>query len=490
MGFFDIRDIGRIRREKVVRCGIWLSVIVLLTIVMFLLRFLNVNYIAYKVCILVSLAGFICELVAVFLESDRRITPLMLFLIAFYGFQNGQILLWAFGINFNAFYLLYLQEHLNDAIIFTSVCNLWAGFAGMLCSSPRRDLDRVRIAPQDRYDRRLIYRSLGIACVVLGVVIIPMVLAKFAVAMLEGYTGVRALEERIPSVLTFLEYMFAPFCMAFICYFGTQKIGRLAAAVLLGYFALTAFCGDRTTGIAGLFVTLYLFYFLEHDRKKRLRMVGVLAGACVVLLFLLQIVHTVRNQESLGSLSLRLWDVVVDSVWEIGFSFFPLMAMMEIVPASESFLFGRQYLQSVVGGIFPASVDPTGTVAKINAASRVFESWEAEYFSYFDFGLGFSLNAEGYINFGCFGFLSVFLICLLVAFFLNRYQRYEENSVFPKYAACVLLFLWFTLPRRDSYYVWKALVYSVVLVMVYLWLTCSAWRKRAGRGHEDTNEIV
>lgn len=481
MGLFDIRDIGHIPREKAIRFWIWLSGIILLTILLFFLGFLDVGFVAYKICILITLAVFIGELAVIYLESDRRMTPLILFLIAFYLFQNGQILLWALGINFDAFYLLYLQKRLNGAIILSSVCNLWAGFAGMLCSMPRRDLQKVRIAPQDRYDRRLVYRSLGIACVVLGVVVIPVVFARFAAVLYEGDSGVRALNERTPGILSFLEYLFVPFCVAFICYFGKRKIGKLAAGVLTGYFVLNAFCGERATGLAGIFVLFFLFGFLEKDRKKRRLRFGLLVIVCVALLFLIQFVRIVRDQEASVKISLRLWDVLVGLIWEIGFGFIPLMAMMEIVPASESFLLGRQYLQSVVSGVLPVPAGSDGTVAKIHAASRIFERWEIGYFPFLDLSPAFSLNAEGYINFGSFGFLSVFLICILIAFFLNRYQWYEEDCMFPKYVACVLILLWFTLPGRSSGDVWKALFCSVVLLSVYLWLTCAGWRKHTGQ---------
>ena len=58
---------------------------------------------------------------------------------------------------------------------------------------------------------------------------------------------------------------------------------------------------------------------------------------------------------------------------------------------------------------------------------------------------------------------------MLVVFGMLNSCRYDdETDQWGRYKICILVFLWFTLPRRDSYYVWKAISYSIIIMYLYL----------------------
>ena len=427
----------------------------------------NSTALLVKICVWVSFALFFLQLISIFFHSNKRITGAFLFLALFYLFQNGQLLLWASDVSFNNYYVMYFEATLFSGAIFTSVSNLVAAYAGILCCR-RISMKKWRVSKIDRYDRETVSFALGIAVILLGLVVIPLTIWKFTLAIRGGYDAVREAENSIPSVVGFIEYMFSPFGLAYLLYTPRKRNRVVAMSALILFYLLTTLCGDRTTGISGLLALSFALYIRENDDNKRRKLAVGLAMTCVALACLGYIVAYVRTGDA--EYSIAIGDVITGVVQEIGFSCIPLLCMMSIVPGSEAFLYGKGYLYSLIGGIVPSKLDVTGTVEKINQQSHIFEEWQTQYYPNFDFGLGFSLNAESYINFGWFGFIAIFVVCFVVVYFLNQYQEYLPDSIFPKYVACILIFAWVTLARRDSYYVWKAIVYCVVLLQIYLWI--------------------
>ena len=99
---------------------------------------------------------------------------------------------------------------------------------------------------------------------------------------------------------------------------------------------------------------------------------------------------------------------------ELGGSVFPLFVMMNIVPSIEPFQYGKQYLLSFFAAIIPSAVDFTGIATKLTQDWSIFEEWIKRYYGQYKFGLGFSLNAEAYINFGWLGIIAIFLLMIVV----------------------------------------------------------------------------
>ena len=143
-----------------------------------------------------------------------------------------------------------------------------------------------------------------------------------------------------------------------------------------------------------------------------------------------------------------------------------LYTTMDVVPSSEPYQH-MGYIYSAVSGFIPTFFDLTGIVTEIYEKSRYNEKWHDKYYSQFDWGFGFSLNAEAFATFGWFGFIPLFLLCLIIFYFL-RFNHLNYISKFDLFLSCALLFYWITLPRRDSYYVWNALFYYVFVIKVYI----------------------
>lgn len=397
-------------------------------------------------------------------------SPSILFLLSFYLFQNGQLLLRALGVDFNQFYINTLSRLLPEVCVFSSISTVIACYSAIITANNTKvDVERIDYA--DCLDKHALENVVWIAVVLTGIIAIPLVLIKSIYALSGGYRAVRNLEGYIPSVINFVEYMFMPFSILLQVYSKSTK-AKISFIITFVWLILTALCGDRTTGIAGLFILLYVRNSVgEMSPRQKRKMYIRLAILAVILIVFVRVAYVVRTQRDFSSLFSES-NFLVSFIEDIGFSCFPLFTMMSVVPSSESFLHGSGYFLSLIGGMIPSFIDPTGTIAAINRQSRIFETWQGQYFGQYSFGFGFSLNAEAYINFGWWGLFAIFAICLFV-FSKLKFSSFKQNkSGWQLYRTCILLFLWFTLPRRDSYYIWKALVYSIFLVKVYLKLFC------------------
>ncbi len=428
-----------------------------------------------KLVCISSLIIYLFEIWCIYDLTKRIFTPTVLFLAAFYLFQNGQLLLLALGIDFNSFYINTLREYLTQVVVFSSVSNVLAGFVAVL-TVKTKNIILAHNRKIDRYSQDFIVKSAKIGLICTGVITFPLIFLKTSYSLAGGYNAVRAFEETIPSIINLIEYMFIPYALLYMVYKG-KKQSVLVRNLIIVWALLTALCGDRTTGIGALVVVVY-FSYLNSDNEGFGKIILKYVGLAIIGLSLIVFIQVAYSFRIKGTFTYSsIFDIIINTISDLGFNSFPLFTMMSVVPGSESFLYGKGYLLSLIGGFIPSFVDITGTISKINAQSRIFETWQSKYFGQYSFGFGFSLNSEAYINFGWFGLIAIFIVLIVILKLLNSYNADDKEDLWGCYRTCILVFLWFTLPRRDSYYIWKAILYSLVMMRFYLLFMKSIIRK-------------
>lgn len=425
-----------------------------------------------NVSVILAFIILIVNLLLIYKRNKTILTPTVLFLISYYLFQNGQLLLTALGIEFNDFYLSSLSQYYNDVAVFSSISTVIA--SGIAVVMSRNRIQEVKNYSVDSYNPKSRENAICIGFFLTCLIAIPLIAIKFITALSGGYGAVRILEGRIPSPINFIEYMFMPFAVLSLIYC-RKGIAFYTRIIVIIWLILTALTGDRTTGIAGLLIVAYISFCMKEQNENsygsRLASTIKLLAVGAMLIVFIRIAYLFRNQNDI-TLSMSVFDYLVEFVSELGFSSFSLYTMFHVVPSCESFLYGVGYIKSFIGGLIPSFIDPTGIIRQINSESRIFATWQARYFPQYSFGLGFSLNAEAYINFGWYGLIAIAIICIIVFSFLGKENLKERRNGWGLYKVCILLFLWFTLPRRDSYYIWKALSYGIVAIKLYLHLFC------------------
>ena len=427
------------------------------------------EYAEIQIVVISSLLFFLLELCAIARITGTFLNPTNLFLLSYYVFQNGQFLLYSLGIEFDTFYFLSLRSVLFDAALFSSISNLIAGVAG-IATAPTGDPNACKyglINAVDSIPSTDTNKAIKVGFSLLACIEFPLMAIKLNIALSGGYESVRTFESAVPSVIGFADYMFMPFALLALVFSDNKKFKNRCKALTVIWLLIVAFCGDRTTGIAGLFVVFYIEY-VQNGVSNIKRIAKLFIGAAF-LLVIVRIIAVTREQGSIVE-AISNVNFLVSFVGELGGSSFPLMMAMTIVPGSEQFLHGTGYLLSFIGGAIPSFLDPSGTIEHINELSRYYNTWQSTYFSQYTFGVGWSLNAEAYANFGWFGLVALFLVNFIIFKLLNTVDFKKPGSGFALYWSCILLFFWLTLPRRESYYIWKAFVYCILFVSAYLCL--------------------
>ena len=462
-------------RKKFNKCMILL--IIFLVYIPFLLSHRNDAYLELfiKIACITSLCIYIYEIWSVYTITGRIFTPPIMFLIAFYIFQNGQLLLLALGIDFNKFYINLLKNYTMQVVVFSSISNVIAGFVAILFACPKEKLKASSsIRRIDKIAPDFIKEVARMGVIVTSLLTFPLILLKFTYCLSGGYSAVRTFESSLPSIVNFIEYFFMPFSILYMVYAGKDR-SKYVRIIVIIWALLTSLCGDRTIGIGALVVIIYMYFLQASDTKegigkKIVKYLG-LAVLAILLVGLIQFAYAFRTKSAFGFSSII--EMFITTFSDLGFSCFPLFTMMKVVPQSEGFLYGSGYLLSFIGGLIPSFIDVTGTINKINAQSRIFETWQTKYYGQYNFGFGFSLNAEAYINFGWLGLISIAIVLIIIFKMLSGYNPDDKNDLWGCYKICVLVFLWFTLPRRDSYYVWKAISYALILMKIFIFFMAS-----------------
>lgn len=445
---------------------LWVLIIALYAFILYYFKNRCPEISFVRFCVLSSLVILLLQIRRIVIVSGSIISPCLIYLGLYYVFQNGLLLLSLFETDFNSFYLNYFQLHLKDATIFASISNLVAGYTCFLVNAFNNR--RSKYDKLDSIQESIISQKAFRGFIFSGLVAIPLIFLKTTVALKGGYFAVRDYESTIPFVFNFIEYMFMPFVVLSLLYsFGIRKKIVIACAIV--WLLLTSFCGDRTTGLSGILIIAVINYKAGNNNTNSKKKLIKLAIVLIALVFFVQLFGIIRGQGSISDMQGQE-NSFIHFFGELGFSSITLFAMMDIVPGSEAFLNGTGYLASLVSGFLPASIDPTGTIDELVQYRALPEVWMEDYYD-FGFGLGFSLNSEAYINFGWFGLLFLFFINYVVFYFLNYSSHRSNSTKFDYYVTFILLFLWCTLPRRDSYYIWKALMYSVIVIRWYLILS-------------------
>ena len=402
----------------------------------------------YKLCELGSLLVLIFEIYHIKKISASYLNAIVLFLSSFYIFQNGQLLLYALNVDFSLFYISVAGKYLKEIYLFTAISNVLAGLAGVVLAKPMKKKKLIVIDDNNEGLFSKIENAAFLGFVMTGIIAVPLILIKFVISLGGGYHAVRLFEGHVPTIIGFVEYMFAPFSILALVY--QNKKNKIVFYVFILWSLLTALCGDRTSGIAGLVIVFYIGNLRKQINGEKQHIIPTIFAGCVSIV-LIRVASAFRSQTTIWNSLGGMTQIATDFISELGFSFFPLYTVMSIIPSSETFLKGSTYIASFISGAIPAFIDPTGIIRSLERIAHSNDRWQSTYFSQYSFGFGYSLNAEAYANFGWLGLIAIFIVCCLVFYFLQRTKDDKQYPMFSIYKQCVLLFVWLTLPRRDTY---------------------------------------
>lgn len=438
-------------------------------------RILDTDVSGLKLAILLEFLVFILLFLYMGKVNKCYVTLYSVFLIVFYLFQNGQLLLFALGIEYDYFYVL---KHSVDktflSVEFSTYCLCAAFTAGIFSFKSKRSMKLSKKINSLSKESIIKYAKVGF--VLTGIIAWILVAMKFIIVCTSGYSAVRIFESTVPSIIGLVENLFPAF--AILCIVSNEKKYYITL-LFFSWGIITSLTGDRTTGIGVLAIIIFIYYKKNYSKSVSAKMKNSIAMviSTILMIFMITFALSFRSKKMFTIKS--IFEGFISVIGELGFSFFPLVGMIGLCPQYKPLLYGKSMICSLIVGFFPQSLDVLGVLDPIADMAELPLKIIANRYQY-GFGMDCSLNAECYANFGMYGFIAMFIICSIVAYMLHNLDYHREDNIFTQYSGLALLFGWFTLPRRRSYYIYSKIFWYVLIMMAFL-LMMDILLKKKGR---------
>lgn len=466
----------RIKNKYIV---ILISQIVLIFISYFVIENLNSGEQAdfYFLCRYGTLISIILLFTLIRLQG-KTVTCVNLVFLSFCIFQFGLPMIFSFNQNYYNYYIgLFSYDLLKNAAIY-SVISIQVFCIGNTIALRRQNCNNknVLISKKGSWSQKFQKNIPGVTQAALllfiasAIIFVPIIGTVAIKQLLQGsffisnrdYTSSNA-------ILRFVkEYIFSS-GLLFLCFNENKFKFKIASFIYIMAAIFMLMIGDRSYGLSAVIVLIMLCtvykreknaYPVKHNYKQYFFLVIVGIAALYLIVYLAQW----RLGNSISGLSFSTIFSYFFS--ELGFNFVSICFVMSYVPESYSFLMGESYIGSILL-LIPKTFDFLGLYDKYSGV--VGENWlYTALDNRFDFGVGFSLIAESYLNFSWAGLIVILFLGIIIANFLSEKKEIENR--WDLYIRLVLLMNFITLPRRSFFSMIKTLEYAVFFMGIYLLL--------------------
>ncbi len=415
----------------------------------------------------IALFSFILIILALFLNSilfRNLFNFFNIYILMFYLFTMGQSFLFLFNFPISNFDLYKLTDNnsLYISQIYTYFCIYFIEIGGVI-GVPKR---KINFNPESPiFDNTLKFFSL----IMFAVSIFPIMYLFYLLIsnfITGGYVSAFLAISGSNGLVRLAFFLSDYFIVSlFIMIIYSKKIfykfiysGFIFLVVLL-YFSV----GDRTFPIS---ISLSLIGYFFINKQRKINLTSYISYIFLGYLFL-TLIPLIGNFRNTGNLTLSIlingitnFENVLSPLFEtvsiLGYSNYPFVETMEIVPSLQDFAYGESYFFSLLS-IFP---NIFGGI-HISAIRAGLSLWLKNQLN-LTYGPGFSFPAEAWYNFGWFG---LFLM-LPFGIILSKIFNYNQNNL-GKFINVIFFLIIVTSPRRemlavirDSFY-WILLPYIV-----------------------------
>ncbi len=405
--------------------------------------------------------------------TGKYLSLIFMYEIAYYVLLLGQSFLYAFNAMPHTTLDLYVSEPVRDvnkAYLFTILCFIGMHY-GILWAF-HKTKRQIRLEHKRSLSTPIDYtqsmKNLGLFLVPITAVCYLATWSQIIGTFQEvGYADAFASTSGSTSwskIFDMIGYFF-PYVlfMQVVAYKNNKIPRRFFMCLVLAIIIMNLSVGNRSEPISYLMVLLWLINKnVKSKSQKRLSSILMFLGGFLFVL-IIPIIGQMRNS---GGLTVS---AVVDSVASegitasatqtmvnMGWSAFPMVKMMQLIPYAFNYHYGQSYFFGLLG-IFPNIFGGTHIAVKYAGMA----GWLMRTLD-MSFGPGFSAPAEAYYNFGWFGIIALVVIGYIIAKFLNENRDDLGNlGTFAQVAAFIVLF---SFPRRDVLTISRGLAFYVGLL--------------------------
>lgn len=426
-------------------------------------------------------------------------TLILMFEFSFYILTVGQTCLYAFNIPLDTTLDLYWSNSavvVNKAYIYTFFC-IVLFHIGTMIRPKRRFTIRRRYRDYGSYQYAEVEQCYGIdqeyqleadytdaqrtfGWIVFFVSIIPFCVQEYNLLISYLAFGYKAAYLSISGATSWSkifsmigDYFIFSLFMLLAAYKDDKLMRYIPSFIIIIIVFLNFAVGNRSEPICYL-ITLLWFYRRYSFSKSGQRITTAVTVVGIALLFLvIPIIGQTRNS---GTLSIEAvsnaisgkdsaLNAIKDTLITMGWTGFPLIKTMELIPESFGFHYGESYFFALLA-LIPNLLGGTHISVKYAGLPQWLKTTlEMSY------GPGYSMPAEAYYNFGWVGIFVMIFFGRFVYKLINEDDDMENSlKIFAKMGVFIVLF---SIPRREMMTALRDGVYLVgfLYLGVKLWKT-------------------
>jgi len=385
----------------------------------------------------------------------------IIFILACFTFNASHCVLHLFGLLDEGI----LDNRFSDVSIIQSLYFVLVSFSWLhlgalvgYVNSPRK---RERIGYI-----HLTYSSVRFVSILLIALALPFWLYKYyhilQIVIRGGYFAIYQVDKPtgFATIDTVLSGFLVPAALFLLATSRDSRVLRwLAIVILLSEILANLFIGGR--GGAAMDTIALLWVWHRSIKKIPVGLVFIL-GVCALTIF--PLIFALRNIPGAERLNFGVWittlgyvdNPLVASIKEMGGSLQTLVYTLELVPTARPFAYGGTYFWAMTTLLpnFFWDVHP--------AASAIAAKWLVQTvdptFAAKGGGYGYSIFAEGYLNFGWLGSI---LPMFIMGFLISKLLRWESLRFHPAKVGMVASFF--------SLFIWIARAESISVVRQLFW---------------------
>ena len=407
-----------------------------------------------------SVFSFSC---LVFLQK-RLITPINILYMTFILFQTGVPI--AYFID-SDYVNPYINLFGNNLVLSAARYTLWSIQAMSLVlviainleNNKKKKILFSKIGAIN--DKRYVYSVAKVMYIATSLIVVPLYTSVAFLTLLRGFSQeIRSLIAA-NAIFNLVRAFYCPSFFLLVCYGREKSFTKIAKYLFFFTCVMSLVSGNRTDGI--LWLITYFYYSQTDHKNKGKNQVVLTLGFIVIILLAVYI-----GQSRMSSGNVTLTSSFMNVIGEMGFNFMSICFVMSYVPAITSFKYGMTYLGSVLC-MFPKTLDVLHILDTIRynlPAQWLYDINHRRYGTLLDFGTGFSMIGETYMNFADFGFIICGVYALLLCQIFGG--QWNKDSCWEKYVQMSLLLGFLTFPRRAMIELLNNIAYSIFFVAIIL----------------------
>ena len=410
-------------------------------------------------------------------------------------FSFGQCVMWAFHIGLDegiGSEILYYgtgfipsKADLIDAKWYTCISMICFHFGALALSGKARDhlssQEHIEAVDSDS-SRRALFISGAIITAIIAPIVIFLKGLEAIIASRYGYAALYYGEYSTQGgYIQIISFLFYPGLIALLI---GSKLSKETTRNVLIIFCVYAFLGllsgDRDNWLYSLILLIWLLRKRPYH-KKRNPLKLIVAG--IVGIYLLSVITVARNSGGVGSLSLRdfteafklenspIVDAFFEMGWTMGIITFFLMKGSGIFPYSNT------YITAILGAV------SSDFLSRIGIEQVLIGDWFSQDYLSLDYGTGFSMIGEAYVNGGYVGgFIYMIILGVIIGPILRTCQTNAEieNAPIKAFIAISFANIIMAFPRGAAYLLIKEFVYGIgPILLIYFIIKRILYRKNA-----------